>query len=145
MDFCKFRRIKRVIIAMTLISSTAMASDVQIEVKAALEPYTPVSGYVQGATATTQVIASQSSGRIFISDILFSTTGPESVSLVYGTGTNCAVGTTTILPAVYISGNAPFTFSPRTALIVPAGDAICCEPSLASVQFSCEVSGWNRV
>ena len=55
--------------------------------------------YDASTSGATQLVATLTSGRIYVCGWNFWAAGTVNVGLVYGTGTNCAVGTTAITPA----------------------------------------------
>jgi hypothetical protein len=84
------------------------------------------------ASTVTQVIAASGTTKIRICsfDINPATTTAGSADLVYGTGTNCGTGTTTLtgaytLPAVAVVDITPSTLSATSPLTTPASQAVC--------------------
>ena len=76
------------------------------------------------ATATrTEMVAAPSAGSVYLRGLLVekATASTGSLTLSYGTGTNCGTGTTTLL--------GPITVPPvgymRVDVLVPAGKALC--------------------
>jgi hypothetical protein len=88
-----------------------------------------------GATLTICKASPSSEMKLYITDLIASstTTTGGGLLLEYGTGTNCGTGTTALLPssasAVRIgyppSTSAALVFSPRTPIAVPAGKDLC--------------------
>lgn len=87
------------------------------------------------ATATrTQVIAAPASGSIYLRGLWIekSTSGSGSVTLSYGTGANCATGTTTLLSLAAATGQTlAFGYYP-IGVQVPAGNALCAQTDAAT-------------
>lgn len=81
---------------------------------------------MSGTTAA-QIIALAAGKRVYICNTVLATAGGTSptFSLQYGTGTNCAVGTTTFIPAITIpvANAAPQQWTGQ--FVVPAGNAVC--------------------
>jgi hypothetical protein len=84
---------------------------------------------VTGATSTnnaTQIVALSGTTKIFICSMTVvgvSGTSPT-FSLVYGTGTNCATGQTTLVQAFSTTANQSYLFQGPVA-VSPAGNAVC--------------------
>jgi len=79
-------------------------------------------------TSATQIIALSGSTKIYLCSLVVGWGGGTSptFTLEYGTGTNCATGTTVILPATAITASLPNSFSyPPSFYVTPAGQALC--------------------
>jgi hypothetical protein len=92
------------------------------------------------ASTTTQVIAASGSTKIRICsfDINPSTATAGSADIVYGTGTNCATGITTLtgaytLPAAAVVDITPATLSATSPLTTPASQAVCVRAASSTV------------
>lgn len=84
------------------------------------------------ASTTTQVVPLSGSTKVRVCsfDINPSTVTAGSTDIVYGTGTNCATGITTLtgaytLPAAAVVDITPSTLSALSPLTTPAGQAVC--------------------
>ncbi len=90
------------------------------------------------AATTTQLVALSAGKRIYITawDVISAGTG--TVTLVYGTGTNCGSGTTSLTGAYPLIAQAGIAKGNGLGpiLFVPAGNAIC-----IAVSTSVQVSG----
>jgi hypothetical protein len=90
---------------------------------------------------TTQLIAASGSTKIYVTAWDVIAAGPGSITIEYGTGTNCAIGATPLTgayPLTAQSGEAHGT-GLGPILIVPAGNALCALTSQA-VQMSGSVA-----
>jgi len=107
--------------------------------------------FVQAVTATTQCQAAPAAGlRAYITSVHFSNQAAtvQTLDVVFGTGTNCATGTTAITHKWQMGTNATTT-SPQsidaafaTPLVPNAANAICVRPSAASA-FGATVTGYT--
>lgn len=79
------------------------------------------------AGGPTQIVAASTGKWIYITSFDFVSTAAATVQLVYGTGTNCATGTTNLTGAY---GMSTFTVITKGnglsgVLFVPSGNALC--------------------
>jgi hypothetical protein len=95
------------------------------------QPVCPYTAAFNVASTTTQVIPASTQGlrvKVCSGSINPSTSTAGTVGLVYGTGTNCATGTTTLstwtLPASAIV-NIPLGTTPNGPITAPASNAVC--------------------
>ena len=82
---------------------------------------------LSGTTAT-QVVAISGSTKIYLCAMVVGWGGGTSptFSLEYGTGTNCATGTTVVIPATAISTGTPNSPAyPNDFFVTPGGQALC--------------------
>lgn len=68
--------------------------------------------YDASTNGSTKLVTGSATNRIFVCGFDFFAAGTANVKLVYGTGTNCATGTTAITPA--------FQFTIQTGLVDPS-------------------------
>lgn len=90
---------------------------------------------------TTQLIALSSGKNIFVSSWNVISGGTGNFTLVYGTGTNCGTGTTSLTGAYPLIAQAGISVGSGLGitLVVPRGNALCATTS-AAVQMSGSVS-----
>lgn len=83
---------------------------------------------------TTQLVALSAGNAIYVSHFDFMATLADNVTLEYGTGTNCATGTTPLTGAYPASANGGISAGNGGATIafVPAGNALCIVTSAAT-------------
>lgn len=89
-----------------------------------------------GPTAITQIVAAPTSPlSVSICGWHVTNTGAAGTfSFQYGTGVNCAGGTTTIIPAINVTSSAPSADHIDYAQFsLPAGNALCITPSVATI------------
>ena len=88
-----------------------------------------------GNTTITQIIAGVASQSINICGWHVTNTGATGTySISYGTGTNCATGTTTVVPTTNVTSTAPDVDHIDYAMVtIPAGNALCITSSVATV------------
>lgn len=88
-----------------------------------------------GPTSITQIIAASSGKTVSICGWHVTNTGASGTfSFQYGTGTNCATGTTTFIPAVNVTSSAPSADHIEFAQIsIPLSNAVCITPSVATI------------
>lgn len=88
---------------------------------------------------TTQLVALASSQQIRVTGLTVVAGGTGNITFVYGTGSNCGTGTTSLSGAIPLVANVGFTMGAGLGpvLIVPASQALCITTS-AAVQMS----GW---
>lgn len=124
---------KKLLLALLLALATAVPAAPS---KAQLLPQGPVGvayctksvfGQITGIQAATTIIAGVANQQIYICGTnLDTTTGTQTFQLVYGTGTNCATGQTTITPVWTIPSNANIVDHTVYAYIsIPAGNSVC--------------------
>lgn len=92
-----------------------------------------LSAAVASAT-TTQVVAAPASGSVYLRGIWVEkfTTATGSVNVIYGTGTNCGTGTTTLMSLTAAAGqNFQFGYYP-IGVAVPAANALCLQTDAAT-------------
>jgi hypothetical protein len=106
--------------------------------------------FVQAVTATTQCQAAPGAGlRAYVTSVMMSNQAAtvQTLDIVFGTGTNCATGTTALTHKVQMGTNATTTspfFVPmqfQTPLIPTAANAICVRPSAATA-FGATITGF---
>lgn len=102
----------------------------------------PASAAITTASAaTSQIVALSGSTKIYVTSFDFMAAGTTNVTLVYGSGTNCATGLTALtgvyplIPQTGISKGSGI----GAVLVVPAGKALCITNS-AAIQVSGSVS-----
>lgn len=93
------------------------------------------------SAATAQLVALSASAVIHVTSFDFIAAGSANVTLVYGTGTNCGTGTTSLTGAYPLTAQAGIAKGngQGPVLVVPAGNALCWTNS-AAVQVSGSVS-----
>lgn len=86
---------------------------------------------------TTQLVALSGSTQIYVTGLAVVAGGTGNITLVYGTGSSCGTGTTSLSGAIPLIANAGFTLGSGlgAVLVVPAGQALCITTS-AAVQMS---------
>jgi hypothetical protein len=90
-----------------------------------------------GPTTITQVIAGVAGQSIFICGWHVTNTGATGTfSISIGTGSNCGTGTVVVVPAVNVTSTAPSAdHIDYASQQVPAGNALCVTPSVATISF----------
>lgn len=80
-----------------------------------------------GAAATTEVIAAVAGDNIYVSGFSLSMSAAGSSQWVYGTGVNCAVGTTAITGAYTLAQGIPLVAGSNLGrlFVVPVSNALC--------------------
>lgn len=93
------------------------------------------------AATTTQIVALAAGKRLYITSFDMMSAGTLNATLVYGTGTNCGTGTTSLTGAYPLIAQAGIAKGNGTGsvLVVPAGNALCITTSGTS-QLSGSVS-----
>jgi hypothetical protein len=114
-------------------------------------PISTFSCFVQAVTVTTQCQAAPAAGlRAYITDFSVSNQAAsvQTLDIVFGTGTNCATGTTALTHKLQM-GTVATTTSPqsivadlRSPLIPTAANAICVRPSAATA-FGATLTGYT--
>src|SRR2546421_4382711 len=114
------------------------------------QPISKFSCFVQAVTATTQCQSAPAAGlRAYVTDFSFSnqTANVQTLDIVFGTGTNCATGTTA-LTHKFQMGTVATTTSPqsivvdlKSPLIPTAANAICIRPSAVQA-FGATLTGY---
>lgn len=91
---------------------------------------------VSSAT-TTQIVGLSGSTKIYVTGLTVIAGGTGNITLVYGTGTNCGTGTTSLSGAMPLVANSGLSIGGGlgAVLMVPAGQALCVTTS-AAVQYS---------
>ena len=91
---------------------------------------------VSSAT-TTQLVALSGTTKIYVTGLTVVAGGTGNITFVYGTGTNCGTGTTSLSGAIPLIANAGLSIGGGlgAVLMVPAGQALCVTTS-AAVQMS---------
>jgi hypothetical protein len=86
---------------------------------------------------TTQLVALSGTTKIYVTGLAVIAGGTGNITLVYGTGSACGTGTTSLSGAIPLVANAGFTLGSGlgAVLMVPAGQALCITTS-AAVQMS---------
>jgi hypothetical protein len=85
---------------------------------------------------TTQMIALSGSTRTWIDNLSIISAGATNVTLVYGTGTNCATSPSNLSGAYPLAANTGLVLQ---RIVVPAGQALCVTNS-AAIQISGHVT-----
>lgn len=118
--------------------ATQMGVRTGANMEAATQGATSVAINVSTAT-TTQLVALASSQQIRVTGLTVVAGGTGNITFVYGTGSNCGTGTTSLSGAIPLVANVGFTMGAGLGpvLIVPASQALCITTS-AAVQMS----GW---
>lgn len=107
--------------------------------------------FIQAVTATTQCIAAPAAGlRAYVATMNCSNqvATVQTLDVVYGTGANCATGTTALTHKFQMGTNAlttsPFQTEAEFAspLVPAAANAICVRPSAATA-FGCTLTGYT--
>jgi hypothetical protein len=138
--------VKRIpVLAATLLLAASALGQSQIS-----QPITKFSCLVQAVTVTTQCQAAPAAGlRAYITDIALSNqvATVQTLDIVFGTGTNCATGTTALTHKFQMGTNATTT-SPQaivmdlsSPLVPTAANAICVRPSAATA-FGATITGY---
>ncbi len=87
------------------------------------------------ATATvTQVVAAPGSGSIYLRGIWIEkmTTSTGSFNVIYGTGTNCGTGTTTLFGQALAASQTATLGEYKIGAAIPAGNALCLQTDAAT-------------
>jgi hypothetical protein len=86
---------------------------------------------------TTQIVALSGSTVTYVTGLAVIAGGTGNITLVYGTGSNCGTGTTSLSGAIPLIANAGLTLGSGLGpvVVVPAGQALCVTTS-AAVQMS---------
>lgn len=86
---------------------------------------------------TTQIVALSGSTQIYVTGIAIVAGGTGNVTIVYGTGSACGTGTTSISGAMPLVANSGFALGSGLGpvIVLPAGQALCITTS-AAVQMS---------
>jgi len=90
---------------------------------------------------TTQIVALSTGKQIFVTSFDFMSAGTTNFTFVYGTGTNCGTGTTSLTGAYPLIAQAGVSKGNGlgSILVVPSGNALCVTNSQA-IQVSGGVS-----
>ena len=139
--------VRRLMVVIVVIACLSLPLDGQQQMS---QPTTKFSCFVQAVTVTTQCQPAPAAGlRAYVSDFSFSnqTATVQTLDIVFGTGTNCATGTTA-LTHKFQMGTAATTTSPQSIvvdlqspLIPTAANAICVRPSAATA-FGATLTGY---
>jgi hypothetical protein len=83
---------------------------------------------------TTQMVALVSGKSIYVCGFLFNGGGAATAKLVYGTGTNCATGQTSLTPAFTLASGTNVAFGGALGYVARtiAGNALCVTNSAAA-------------
>lgn len=103
---------------------------------------TPASVAINVSTATTtQLVALSGSTKIYVTSFDVIAGGTGNITFVYGTGSNCGTGTTSLTGAYNLTAQAGIAKGNGVGavLVVPAGNALCVTTS-AAVQMSGSIS-----
>lgn len=86
---------------------------------------------------TTQLVALSGTTKIYVTGLAVIAGGTGNITFVYGTGSSCGTGTTSLSGAIPLVANAGLTLGSGlgAVLMVPAGQALCVTTS-AAVQMS---------
>lgn len=116
--------------------ATQMGVRTGANMEAATQGSTTVAINVSTAT-TTQLVALSGSTLIRVTGMAVVAGGAGNITFVYGTGSSCGTGTTSISGAIPLVANVGFTMGAGLGpvLIIPAGQALCITTS-AAVQMS---------
>lgn len=97
------------------------------------------------SAATTELVAAVTGQQTIVTHFDFLSVGTTNVTLVYGTGSNCATGTTSLTGAYNLTAQSGMSVGNGTGIIipVPAGKALCITNSQA-IQVSGLVSYLQR-
>lgn len=101
---------------------------------------------VDTQTAETQckAVPATSGQSHYINTLVISNHGTaQTISVTYGTGTNCATGNTVLVPALSFAINGGVAIQLDPPVQVTADKAICCKPAGANA-FSCFISGFTK-
>lgn len=107
-----------------------------------LPPAADSSAAINVSTATTtQIVALASSKKIYVSSFDVIAGGTGNITFVYGTGSNCGTGTTSLTGPYNLTAQAGIAKGNGlgAVLVVPASNALCVTTS-AAVQMSGSVS-----
>jgi hypothetical protein len=139
---------RKILIALGLILAAAAGGNGDQQLSS---PITRFSCLVQAVTVMTQCQAAPAAGlRAYVTDFSFSNQAAtvQTLDITFGTGTNCATGTTA-LTHKYQMGTAATTTSPQSIVVdlqsplVPtAANAICVRPSAATA-FGGTLTGYT--
>lgn len=79
------------------------------------------------AAATTQIVSAANQPTIHVCGFSVSMSAAGTAQWVYGTGTNCGTGTTSLTPAVTLATGTPWTVWPSDGyvFVLPAGTSLC--------------------
>lgn len=117
-----------------LFLSLVLLCSLHIKAQQACASYVTLdSNYVSVSSGNTVLVPSFTNQRIEVCSFDVYTTQSNSstihVGLVYGTGTNCSVGTTLLTPQYPLStagiGGFSKLWGTSSALVIPAGNALC--------------------
>lgn len=103
---------------------------------------TPASAAISVSTATTtQLVAISGTTKIYVTSYDVIAAGTGNITFVYGTGSSCGTGTTSLTGAYNLTAQAGVAKGngQGAVLVVPAGNALCVTTS-AAVQMSGSVS-----
>jgi hypothetical protein len=86
---------------------------------------------------TTQLVALSGTTKIYVTGLTVVAGGTGNITFVYGTGSACGTGTTSLSGAIPLIANAGLSLGSGlgAVLMVPAGQALCITTS-AAVQMS---------
>lgn len=113
-------------------------------------PATFFSCFIEAVTVTTQCQAAPAAGfRAYVTSVSFSNqvATVQTLDMVFGTGVNCATGTTALTHKYQLGTNAtttsPFivTVPYNPSLVPTAANAICVRPSAATA-FGATITGY---
>src|SRR6266576_226498 len=138
----------KILTPLLILLCLSLSADGQQQLSA---PITKFSCFVQAVTVTTQCQAAPAAGlRAYVTDFSFSNEAAtvQTLDIVFGTGTNCATGTTA-LTHKFQMGTVATTTSPQSIvadlnspLIPTAANAICVRPSAATA-FGATLTGYT--
>ncbi len=138
----------KILTPLLILLCLSLSADGQQQLSA---PITKFSCFVQAVTVTTQCQAAPAAGlRAYVTDFAFSNqvATVQTLDIVFGTGTNCATGTTA-LTHKFQMGTVATTTSPQSIvadlnspLIPTAANAICVRPSAATA-FGATLTGYT--
>lgn len=98
---------------------------------------------VDAAVALTQCQAAPASGSLNVVDVVVTNGGTaQTVTIQMGTGTACATGATTVVPAINLPVSGTVAVSFRQPIRLTALNALCCKPS-GTTAFGCLVNGYT--
>jgi len=138
----------KILTPLLILLCLSLSADGQQQISA---PISKFSCFVQAVTVTTQCQAAPAAGlRAYVTDFAFSNQAAtvQTLDIVFGTGTNCATGTTALTHKFQMGTNATTT-SPQSIvvdltspLIPTAATAICVRPSAATA-FGATLTGYT--
>lgn len=122
------------------VSVTNFPATQQVSAGAGFPTAPTASASVSDATSgLTQIVAAVSGKAIYVTGYTLIVNASVSAQWEYGTGVNCATGTTALTGAMSFAANSGATAGQGNTLFIPAGDALCLNLG-GAVQVSGSVS-----